>query len=129
MLIENHDIRIDPSPVSVKRVMARLGEDLFAKLLLLQEADNTAKNHDYLDEKLSLLNEVRLVYKKVLSERQPYLVSDLVINGRDLIKIGFRVGREIGDVLRQLLDEVIINPSLNKRDYLLRRAKQLKTKK
>ncbi len=129
LLIENHDIRIDPNPVSVKRVMARLGEDLFLKLLMLQEADNRAKNPKYLDDKLNRLSEVRLIYRKVLSERQPYMASDLVINGRDLIKIGFRAGREIGDTLRQLLDEVLINPSLNKREYLMMRAKQLKKRK
>lgn len=129
MLIENHDIRIDANPVSVKRVMARLGEELFLKLLILQEADNYAKNPKFLHDKLARLNEVRVIYRKVLSERQPYLSSDLVINGRDLIKIGFRAGREIGDTLHTLLDEVLINPSLNNREYLMARAKQLKKRK
>lgn len=129
LLIENHDIRIDSSPVNVKRVMARLGEDLFAKLLILQEADNRAKNPKFLSDKLSKLDDVRVVYRKILSERQPYLTSDLVINGRDLIKIGFRAGREIGDALHILLDEVLINPSLNNREYLMMRAKELRKKK
>ena len=128
-LIENHDIRIEPSLVGVKRIMARLGADLFAKLLLLQEADNSAKNPKFLPDKLAKINDVRVIYRKVLSERQPYVTSDLIINGRDLIKIGFRAGREIGDTLRCLLDEVLINPSLNNRDYLMMRAKQLKKKK
>lgn len=129
MLIENHDIRIDANPIAVKRVMARLGEDLFAKLLLLQEADNKAKNPKFFPDKLAKINDVRLIYKKVLSERQPYLSTDLVINGRDLIKLGFRAGREIGDTLHALLDEVLLNPSLNNREYLMMRAKQLKKKK
>ncbi len=129
MLIENHDIRIDANPVAVKRVMARLSEDLFLKLLLLQEADNRAKNPKYFPDKLSKLNDVRIIYKKVLSERQPYLPGDLVINGRDLIKLGFRAGREIGDTLHTLLDEVLLDPSLNNREYLMMRARQFKKKK
>lgn len=129
MLIENHDVRIEPNPISVKRVMARLGEDLFLKLLQLQEADNRAKNLKFLPEKLAKLAEVRVIYRKVLSERQPYLASDMVVNGRDLIKLGFRAGREIGDTLHVLLDEVLMNPSLNNREYLLGRAKQLKKRK
>lgn len=129
LLIENHDIRIDANPVSVKRVMARLGEELFSKLLILQESDNRAKNPKFLPDKLAKLNDVRVIYRKVLSERQPYLSGDLVINGRDLIKIGFRAGREIGDTLHSLLDEVLINPSLNNREYLMVRAKQLRKKK
>ncbi len=129
MLIENHDVRIEPNPIAVKRVMARLGEELFAKLLLLQEADNRAKNLKFLPEKLAKLNEVRVIYRKVLAERQPYLASDMVVNGRDLIKLGFRAGREIGDTLHTLLDEVLMNPSLNNREYLLGRARQLRRKR
>lgn len=129
LLIENHDIRIEANSVSVKRVMARLGEELFSKLLILQEADNYAKNHKYLEDKLNKLNDVRVIYRKVLSERQPYMISDLVINGRDLIKIGFRAGREIGDTLHELLDEVLINPKLNNREYLIMRARQKKKKR
>lgn len=129
LLIENHDIRIEANSISVKRVMARLGEELFSKLLILQEADNYAKNHKFLEDKLNKLNDVRVIYRKILSERQPYMISDLVINGRDLIKIGFRAGREIGDTLRALLDEVLINPKLNNREYLMMRARQLKKKK
>ena len=95
----------------------------------MQEADNYAKNHKFLEDKLNKLNDVRVIYRKILSERQPYMISDLVINGRDLIKIGFRVGREIGDTLHALLDEVLINPKLNNREYLMMRARQLKKKK
>ena len=65
----------------------------------------------------------------MIAESQPYLISDLVVNGRDLIKLGFRAGREIGDTLKILLGEVIISPELNDRDYLLKRARELKRKK
>lgn len=129
VLIENHDVRIEPAPPAVKRMMARTGAPLFHKLLLLQEADNRAKNHRYLREKLQRIQAVRAVYETVLAEGQPYLVSDLVVNGRDLIKLGFKAGREIGDTLRALLDEVLIDPALNNRDYLLRRAKELRKKR
>lgn len=129
VLIENHDIRIDSNPVAVKRVMARMGEELFAKLLLLQEADNRAKNPKFLNDKIAKLSEVRVIYRKVLAEHQPYLTADIVVNGRDLIKLGFRAGREIGDTLHILLDEVLVNPALNNREYLMNRAKQLKKKR
>lgn len=126
ILVENHDVRVEPSPAAVKRMLARTGAELFEKLLLLQEADNRGKNPDYLDAKLEKLIEARDIYRTVVAEHQPYTMADLLINGRDLIKLGYKAGREIGDTLRQLLDEVILNPALNDREYLLRRAKQLK---
>lgn len=129
VLIENHDVRIDTHPASVKRMLARTGEPLFIKLLLLQEADNRAKNLKFLDEKLSKLHSVYAQCQRIIAEGQPYQTSHLQINGRDLIKIGYKAGREIGDTLKLLLEEVVIDPSLNNRDYLIKRAIILKRKK
>lgn len=129
VLIENHDVRIDTNPASVKRMLARTGENLFLKLLLLQEADNRAKNLKFLDDKLSKLHAVYDQCQRIIAERQPYQISHLQINGRDLLKIGFKAGREIGDMLKLLLDEVLIDPTLNTRDHLIKRAIILKKKR
>lgn len=129
VLIENHDVRIESNPAAIKRMLARTGEKLFLQLLLLQEADNRAKNLKYLDEKLAKLHGVYNQYQRIIAEGQPYTVSQLQINGRDLIKLGFKAGREIGDTLRVLLEEVVIDPSLNRRDYLIKRALFLKKRK
>lgn len=126
VLVENHDVRVDAAPPSVKRTMARTGGELFEKLLALQRADNRAKNPKYYPEKLRRINAVEGIYREVLAEGQPYLVQHLKINGNDLIKLGFRTGKGIGDTLKVLLDEIIINPSLNHRAYLVKRAKELK---
>lgn len=129
ILIENHDVRIEAHPAAVKRMLARTGEPLFMKLLLLQEADNRAKNLKFLNEKLSKLHSVYAQGQRIMAEGQPYQLSQLQINGRDLIKLGYRAGREIGDTLKLLLDEVLIDPSLNNREYLLKRAAVLKRKR
>ena len=99
------------------------------KLLLLQEADNRAKNLKFLDEKLSKLHSVYAQCQRIIAEGQPYQTSHLQINGRDLIKIGYKAGREIGDTLKLLLEEVVIDPTLNNRDYLIKRAIILRRKK
>lgn len=129
MLIENHDVRIEANPISVKHMLARCGKDNFEKLLILQAADNKGKNPKYLPEKLKKLQSVHQIYKTIIAENQPYKVSDLVITSRDLIKLGFRAGREIGDTLRILIDEVVLDPSLNNYAYLISRVKQIKSKR
>ena len=128
-LVECHDIRIDATPQSVKKMMMRTSAEVFPKLLLLQEADNKAKNMKFFADKLNKLNDVRKIYQKVIAERHPYRVCDLAINGRDLNKLGFRPGHEIGDALQSLLEEVLIDPGLNTREYLFARAKQIKKRK
>ena len=128
VLVENHDVRIEPSPPAVKRMMSRTGESLFEKLILLQTADNMAKNPEHFPEKKKRIDSAYNIYKEVLAEGQPYLVSHLAVNGKDLMRLGYHHGREIGDTLKKLIDEVIINPSLNNRDYLLRYAKECRKK-
>lgn len=127
-LIENHDVRIEPSAPAVKRMLSKVGDKLFVALLELQTADNKAKSPKYLAEKLQKIESVRSVYETIVAEGQPYTLADLVVNGRDLIKLGFKAGREIGDTLKILLGEVIISPELNTRDHLLTRARELKRK-
>lgn len=128
VLVENHDVRIEPTRPAVKRMMARTGEALFEKLIHLQTADNMAKNLEYFPDKKKRIDDAYMLYKEILAERQPYLVSHLAVNGKDLIKLGYRPGREIGDVLKKLIDEVIIDPDLNNRDFLLREAKEYRRK-
>ena len=129
LLVENHDYRVEPSFGAVKRMMSKTGADLFEKLLTLQKADNAAKNPELLPEKLKRIDGGLEIYREVLAKNQPYRVTDLVLNGRDLMEIGYRQGKEIGDTLKELLDEVIIRPELNTRAYLVKRAKEMRQKR
>lgn len=129
ILVENHDVRVEPTPCAVKRMLNRVGEELFEKLLILQTADNMAKNPIHFPEKYKKINAALNIYKQVVAEQQPYLISHLAVNGKDLIKIGFKPGRDMGDVFKILLDDVIKNQNMNNRTYLIERAKALKKSK
>ena len=59
----------------------------------------------------------------ILPAGVPYRISDLKINGNDLLAIGAQ-GREIGDILNLLLDEVIEGRIQNEPDALTAAAKQ-----
>ncbi|MBP1756229.1 MAG: cca, partial [Firmicutes bacterium] len=48
----------------------------------------------------------------------------LKVNGRDLIDIGMKPGKEMGVILYDLLTEVLERPSLNERDTLLSMASE-----
>ncbi len=128
ILIEYHDVRIDASLPSIKRIMSRMGEKQFQALLLLQEADCKAKNPIYISEKIEKLQNLHKLFKTIIEELQPYKISDLAINARDLSKLKYKAGREITDTLRTLLEDVIINPALNNHQYLIKRAKNLKNR-
>ena len=64
-------------------------------------------------------------FRKMLQheERQPHRLKDLAVDGSDLIAIGIAPGPELGGLLRDLLHDVVEDPSRNRKDELLRRAR------
>jgi tRNA nucleotidyltransferase (CCA-adding enzyme) len=62
---------------------------------------------------------------RVLAQRPALDTTDLAIGGDDLKLIGMRPGPRYGAVLRELLDRVIEDPALNRRETLLEMARDL----
>lgn len=54
----------------------------------------------------------------------PLAVSDLVIDGKDLMKAGIPEGPAVGQTLRRLLDAVLEEPGLNTKRALLQKARR-----
>lgn len=57
-------------------------------------------------------------YNRIIKEKEPYKLKDLEIDGDDLKNIGL-CGKEIGKSLNFLLEKVIEDPKLNKKEKLL----------
>ena len=129
ILVEYHDVHFEQSEKGVKRALSRLGEQNFTRLLYLQEADAKAKNIKCYEEKKLTLQKLHEIRSHVISTGEPYRYSDMAIGKRDLIKMKYKAERQMRDVMRILFEEIIDNPSLNNRDYLLKRAKALKNKR
>ena len=55
----------------------------------------------------------------------PLSVRELAVGGEDLKAAGLVAGKAMGEVLRQLLDDVLDEPWRNTREWLLERAKEL----
>lgn len=121
-LIKYHDKKVFPTPKSVKKNLRLLGRGVFWDLVKVREADIKAQNPIYLKEREKLLNDVISIYNKIIKDNECFTIKDLNINGNDLIKAGFKEGKNIGDILNRLLNLVIENPELNKKELLLEKA-------
>jgi len=67
-------------------------------------------------------------YEAMVEEalRDPVSVGQLEIDGDEIMKItGEKPGQKIGLILHALLEEVLEDPSLNKKDYLEKRIKEM----
>lgn len=62
---------------------------------------------------------VRRTWEKIVREGQCVSLKGLAVTGSDLIAAGMKPGKEMGSVLHELLDAVLENPELNKKEALL----------
>ncbi len=124
-LIKYHDREIIPEKKYVKRAINCVGEDIFLDLINLKRADCLSQNLELTSPRLAVYDKYEEIYNEVISGNEAFSVKKLKINGKDLINLGFN-GKKIGDTLKILLEKVIDDPELNKKEKLLDIAKSLK---
>lgn len=123
-LVKWHDYRFSDKPVAIRRAASKIGTDLMEDLFLLQRADILGQNPRTWEEKLSKLSQAEENYQKIRKAGECLSLRELQINGRDLIEAGFAPGKELGEVLAWLLEQVLQNPEKNEKEILLSLAKE-----
>ncbi len=123
-LIRWHDYFIDPSKKGVKKLMGIIGKDLSLKLLDIRIQDVLSQSENHYLEKRQKIDSIRKMIEETVINNEAFSVKDLVVNGDDLISLGYKQGRELGEALHMLLDHVIEFPEDNKREVLLEMARE-----
>ena len=120
-LVEFHDYgnNVNPTPAIVRRAMNRIGEDIFARLLIIKRADIMAQSEYRRREKLELVDAWDREYRGIVARGQCISLKDLAVSGKDLIAAGVKPGPELGAILQQILDHVLEVPEDNTREKLL----------
>jgi len=102
---------------SVKKLLKRLGEHNVNDLINLQIADIIGSKPPFDFENVVLLkNEL----KRIIEFKEPIAVNQLAINGHDLIKLGIKPGKRMGEILNELLGLVMDKPEMNTKEQLLK---------
>ena len=125
-IIRHHMFHVgNGDALRARRFLAKYGDELSFELLDHKEADYRGKRSggEAPIADLEKLDRFRRVLRQELES--PHRLSDLAVDGSDLIELGFAPGPELGDALQSLLHDVVEDPTLNTRDTLLRRAEGL----
>lgn len=122
-LVKYHDINLDLDKKCVKRRLNKFGAELLNKLIELKRGDTLGQSEFVRASRLKRLDDFLALANTVIEERECFSVKDLVINGRDLIALGYS-GREIGIILNKIVDEVINERLSNRRTELLKFAEK-----
>ena len=124
-LVMNHDDRPQITDRNIRRMIIRVGKDNFSDLLAVKRADAKAQSMYHRQEKLDYIDEMEAAYNDILAREDCLNIKDLQISGKDLIAMGLPQGQRIGEILHILFDDVVEDPSLNNREYLMKKAKDM----
>jgi putative nucleotidyltransferase with HDIG domain len=125
MLIRWHMFFSDPEQITltaVRRMLARVGETAIWDLIKLRQCDRIGSGRP-------TANPYRLrKYVSMIEEalKDPVSLKMLKIDGVLLMKQGFAPGKQLGNVLYALFEEVLEDPTKNTEEYLVTRATELK---
>lgn len=122
-IIKYHDLQIPEDEKIIKRHMAKLTPDIFFKLIAMFRADTLALSPDYKDRESHFSN-IEAIAKEIMDEKPCLTVKSLAINGNDIINLGIKPGKQIGEILNILLDSVISCNLPNTKQALLSAVEQ-----
>lgn len=120
LLVAVHDDFIEPTPRSVKRMLAKLdgNTELFCALCDLKFGDDMGHAPQYRDRARQAM-ELKTVMNQVLAEGEAFSLKQLPINGNDVIHLGAEPGPQVGQLLNDALNAVIDERVANERVALL----------
>lgn len=124
-LVQYHDYRFDNSIRNLRRFLSKAGADIMPLLIVLMRADVYGQSEYKAVEKLEHINAAWKNYEDIIESEAAVTIKELKINGNDLMKIGVKRGKVMGEVLKMLLEKVIDEPSLNEHDTLMEMAVQI----
>ena len=118
-LIQYHDYHFTMEKKSVRKAMSLVGERLFLDLLDVMRADTKGKSDYRKQERLDQIDEIESMYYEIIRDKECFTLKQLSLNGSDLIKLGYKPGRQIGELLSEMLEYVIEYPDANNKEMLL----------
>lgn len=124
-LVREHDSLLPTTAPGMRRLIGRMGVEIIRLLMEVKQADMAAQSTHERPQKQATLREARLLLEDVLDEAPAFTVSDLKVNGRDLMELGVKPGPAMGDILKTLLTEVQDELLPHTREAQLARAKEL----
>ena len=123
-IIKNHNIiltllkniEIDHlNKVEIKKILSGVDRNLLEEYLDISRIiyDKEKK----VDEIIDILSEIE-------ENNECYIIKNLKVNGRDIMSLGYK-NKEVGEVLNYLLEIVIEDYTVNKKDLLIKKIKEI----
>lgn len=123
-IIQYHLVyRIDNEEKFIKKMMNRLEKEDMLRYFQVLRADRKTHRPPYNFKQIERLEKL---YQDIVEKNLPISIKDLNISGKELLENGFKQGKNIGEVLKYLLNQVLEYPEYNTQEQLLKLALEYK---
>ena len=123
LLSEYHDLDISLTNKFIRRVLNKLGESTFRKLLVLKRADIFGQSKYKREERLQELDSLLSMLNEFKMDEECFSLKHLKINGKDLISLGYKPGKKMGEILNRVFEKVVEEELPNEKEELLNYVK------
>lgn len=111
-VLEKIDDKITDNKVGLKIYLKEIGDESLNYLLEAKKIIDKEFKEKYYQKIKEIINQIK-------KNNECYTLKSLVLNGKDLEVLGYK-GKEIGEMLNILLNNVIENPNLNNKKDLIK---------
>jgi tRNA nucleotidyltransferase (CCA-adding enzyme) len=121
-LVHYHDATFEVGTKYIKRWLHKIGPEQFKRLLAIRRADIEGQSSLHSEERLSKVDTIERLLETVLENSECFSIKDLAVSGTDLLQLGYKSDKKLGQTLTELLQLVIDGEILNKKDELIKVA-------
>lgn len=118
-LVQWHDDNPPLEEQMIRKAIHRIGTQCYPALFQVKRADILAQSDYERDQKLAYVDAYEKMYGEIIEKGQCLTLKELAVTGSDLIKLGMKPGKVIGETLNDLLQVVLEHPEKNKKEILL----------
>lgn len=118
-LVQWHDDNPPLEEQMIRKAIHRIGTQCYPALFQVKRADILAQSDYERDQKLAYVDAYEKMYDEIIEKGQCLTLKELAVTGSDLIKLGMKPGKVIGETLNDLLQVVLEYPEKNKKEILL----------
>jgi len=100
---------LPPNRYMLRKTLSDFGLEIFVRASGIMKILNLNKD----------LPETERNVSQIIMEKHCLNISDMAVNGRDLMEAGIKPGRQLGAIINALFICVLQNPGLNRKDILI----------
>lgn len=114
-LVALHGLPLTADVVEVRKQASEIGTEMYERVLLFEREFYKIVGDDESYEKIVSQAEL---FNGILERRECLSLKELAVTGNDLISAGIKPGKELGEILKNMLQDVLICPENNTKEYL-----------